>query len=128
MNYAKFDFVSHDMDNPNTREGLTDQVIFERRPAKLPDGSVADGLYNAWIILNNPSQYNSYNTDMVKSVILAFRAASNARAERAHQADPRPARHCDRLPPASGWSRPAGARAATGTVGAPCRRSSVPRM
>jgi 6-oxocyclohex-1-ene-carbonyl-CoA hydrolase len=79
MNYAKFDFVSHDLISDATREGITDQVIFEKRPAKLPDGSVAEGLYNAWIILNNPSQYNSYTTDMVKSVILAFRAASNMR-------------------------------------------------
>ena len=37
------------------------------------------GLYNAWIWLDNPGQYNSYTTDMVKGVILAMRAASNAR-------------------------------------------------
>ncbi len=79
MDSAKFDFVSHDLVSDTTRESITDQVLFEKRPAKLPDGSVAEGLYNAWIILNNPSQYNSYNTDMVKSVILAFRAASNMR-------------------------------------------------
>jgi 6-oxo-cyclohex-1-ene-carbonyl-CoA hydrolase len=51
----------------------------ERRPAREPDGTVAPGLYNAWIWLDNPSQYNSYTTEMVKGVILAFRAASNAR-------------------------------------------------
>ena len=79
MNYAKFDFLSHDLVADAAREGITDKVIFEKRPAKLPDGSVADGLYNAWIILNNPSQFNSYTSDMVKSVILAFRAASNMR-------------------------------------------------
>jgi 6-oxo-cyclohex-1-ene-carbonyl-CoA hydrolase len=44
-----------------------------------PDGSVAKGLYNAWITLNNPGQFNAYTTEMVKAVILAFRAASNAR-------------------------------------------------
>jgi 6-oxo-cyclohex-1-ene-carbonyl-CoA hydrolase len=54
-------------------------VIYELRPAKTPDGQVAEGLHNAWIILNNPRQYNSYTTDMVKAVILAFRRASNAR-------------------------------------------------
>ncbi|MBI3147619.1 MAG: 6-oxocyclohex-1-ene-1-carbonyl-CoA hydratase [Betaproteobacteria bacterium] len=54
-------------------------VRYEKRPAKTPDGKIADGLYNAWIILDNPTQYNSYTTDMVKGVILAFRAASNAR-------------------------------------------------
>jgi len=51
----------------------------ERRPARLPDGTVVAGLYNAWIILDNPAQLNSYTTAMVKGVILAFRAASAAR-------------------------------------------------
>jgi len=54
-------------------------VIYEKRPAKRANGKVADGLYNAWITLDNQSQYNSYTTDMVKGVIRAFRAASNAR-------------------------------------------------
>jgi 6-oxo-cyclohex-1-ene-carbonyl-CoA hydrolase len=62
-------------------ESLCDgMVLYERRPAKRRDGSVADGLYNAWIVLNNPKQYNSYTTDMVKAVILAFRRASVDRA------------------------------------------------
>jgi 6-oxo-cyclohex-1-ene-carbonyl-CoA hydrolase len=51
----------------------------ERRPARKPDGTVVPGLYNAWIWLDNPTQYNSYTTEMVKGLILAFRAASNAR-------------------------------------------------
>jgi 6-oxo-cyclohex-1-ene-carbonyl-CoA hydrolase len=51
----------------------------EKRPAKTPDGAVAAGLYNAWITLDNPAQFNSYTTVMVKGVIHAFRAASNAR-------------------------------------------------
>jgi len=55
-------------------------VRYERRPARRPDGSVAEGLYNAWIWLDNPSQYNSYTTEMTKGVILAMRAASNDRA------------------------------------------------
>jgi 6-oxo-cyclohex-1-ene-carbonyl-CoA hydrolase len=54
-------------------------VRYELKPAKRPDGQVAGNLYNAWITLDNPSQYNSYTTDMVKGVILAFRAASAAR-------------------------------------------------
>jgi 6-oxocyclohex-1-ene-carbonyl-CoA hydrolase len=54
-------------------------VKLERRPARTPDGSVVPGLYNAWIWLDNPAQFNSYTTEMVKGVILAFRAASNAR-------------------------------------------------
>jgi 6-oxo-cyclohex-1-ene-carbonyl-CoA hydrolase len=51
-------------------------VKYEKRPARRRDGSVAEGLYNAWIILNNPKQFNSYTTDMVKATILAFRRAS----------------------------------------------------
>ncbi|MCA8869595.1 MAG: 6-oxocyclohex-1-ene-1-carbonyl-CoA hydratase [Rhodobacteraceae bacterium] len=74
-----FEFLPHDLVSDEIREGITGGVIYEKRPAKMPDGSVAKGLYNAWIILNNPTQFNSYTTDMVKSVILAFRAASNAR-------------------------------------------------
>jgi 6-oxo-cyclohex-1-ene-carbonyl-CoA hydrolase len=54
-------------------------VIYEKRPALRPDGKVVPGLFNAWIWLDNPSQFNSYTTDMVKGVIRAFRTASNAR-------------------------------------------------
>jgi 6-oxo-cyclohex-1-ene-carbonyl-CoA hydrolase len=58
-------------------ESLCDGMVrYEKRPAKRRDGSVAEGIYNAWIILNNPKQYNSYTTDMVKATILAFRRAS----------------------------------------------------
>ena len=51
----------------------------ERRPARRPGGGVVPGLYNAWIWLDNAAQYNSYTTEMVKGIILAFRAASNMR-------------------------------------------------
>jgi 6-oxo-cyclohex-1-ene-carbonyl-CoA hydrolase len=54
-------------------------VIYEKRPARNLQGEVVPGLYNAWIWLDNPKQYNSYTTDMVKGLILAFRAASCAR-------------------------------------------------
>jgi 6-oxo-cyclohex-1-ene-carbonyl-CoA hydrolase len=52
---------------------------FEKRPARTPNGAIASGLYNAWITLDNPSQFNSYPTEMTKGAILAFRAASAAR-------------------------------------------------
>jgi 6-oxocyclohex-1-ene-carbonyl-CoA hydrolase len=55
------------------------RVRYEKRPARQPDGSEVPGLFNAWITLDNPSQFNSYTTEMVKAVILAFRAASDAR-------------------------------------------------
>ena len=51
-------------------------VIYEKRACKDPSGNPIDGLFNAWIILDNPKQYNSYTTEMVKSVILGFRKAS----------------------------------------------------
>jgi 6-oxo-cyclohex-1-ene-carbonyl-CoA hydrolase len=54
-------------------------VRYERRPARRPGGAEVPGLFNAWIWLDNPGQYNSYTTEMVKGLILAFRAASNAR-------------------------------------------------
>ena len=54
-------------------------VRFEKLPAHRPDGTGVAGLFNAWITLDNQSQYNSYTTDMVKAVILAFGAASSSR-------------------------------------------------
>jgi 6-oxo-cyclohex-1-ene-carbonyl-CoA hydrolase len=41
-----------------------------------PKGDKVDGLYTAWIILNNPGQFNSYTTGMVKGVIAGFHKAS----------------------------------------------------
>jgi 6-oxo-cyclohex-1-ene-carbonyl-CoA hydrolase len=69
------EFKHHGLVEDFSRPG----VRFERRPARTPDGKVAEGLFNAWITLDNPSQFNSYTTDMVKGVILAFRAASDMR-------------------------------------------------
>jgi len=51
-------------------------IIVEKRPLKNYKGEEIDGLYNAWIMLNNPKQFNSYTTQAVKEVILAFREAS----------------------------------------------------
>ena len=66
---------SHDLVDDIGRPGIR----YDKRPARRPDGTQAEGLYNAWITLDNPAQFNSYTTDMVKGVILAFRAASTAR-------------------------------------------------
>ena len=70
---------SHLADHDITPFATVPGVLYEKRPARRPDGSIAEGLFNAWIWLDNPGQYNSYTTDMVKGVIRAFRAASNAR-------------------------------------------------
>jgi 6-oxo-cyclohex-1-ene-carbonyl-CoA hydrolase len=67
--------VDHDITPFETVPG----VLYEKRPARTPDGKEVAGLFNAWIWLDNPGQFNSYTTDMVKGVIRAFRAASNAR-------------------------------------------------
>jgi 6-oxo-cyclohex-1-ene-carbonyl-CoA hydrolase len=34
-------------------------VRYERRPARTPDGKAVPDLFNAWIWLDNPTQYNS---------------------------------------------------------------------
>ncbi len=61
------------------REVIVPGVKLEKRPARCFGGHALDGLYNAWITLDNPKQYNSYTTEMVKGVILAFRQASAMR-------------------------------------------------
>jgi 6-oxo-cyclohex-1-ene-carbonyl-CoA hydrolase len=68
-----------ELKNHDLAEIVVPGLKIEKRPATTPEGKTAKGLYNAWIWLDNPGQYNSYTTDMVKGVILAFRAASNAR-------------------------------------------------
>jgi 6-oxo-cyclohex-1-ene-carbonyl-CoA hydrolase len=60
-------------------EHFSDQapgVMFEKKPILDPKGNEVDGLYSAWITLNNPKQYNSYTTEMVKGVIAGFQRAS----------------------------------------------------
>ena len=76
---ADTDAKNHDLVADSVRQAVSPSVHFERRPVKAADGRPLNGLYNAWITLDNPAQFNSYTTDMVKAVILAFRAASAAR-------------------------------------------------
>jgi 6-oxo-cyclohex-1-ene-carbonyl-CoA hydrolase len=49
-------------------------------PLRDGEGATVPGLHTVWITLDNPSQFNSYTTEMVKGVILAMRRASNDRA------------------------------------------------
>ena len=51
-------------------------VVYEKRPLKDPNGNVMDGLFVSWIRLNNPKQYNSYTTEMVKGVIAGMENVS----------------------------------------------------
>jgi 6-oxo-cyclohex-1-ene-carbonyl-CoA hydrolase len=73
------DAKDHNLVSDSARAAVSPSVLYEKRPVKAADGRPVEGLYNAWITLDNPSQFNSYTTDMVKATILAFRAASAAR-------------------------------------------------
>ncbi len=55
-------------------------ILYEHKPVLSREGKPAQGLHNVWISLNNPEELNSYTTDSIKEIILAFRAASNDRA------------------------------------------------
>lgn len=55
-------------------------IKYERRPARDLDGRVVPDLFDVWIWLDNPSQMNSYTTDALRELILAFREASTDRA------------------------------------------------
>ena len=70
------ELVSHDLVEKDSFEG----ILYERRPVLDREGNPVEGLCNVWIMLNNPKQFNSYTTDMVKEVVLAFRKASNDRS------------------------------------------------
>ena len=69
-----------ELKNHNLTDVKFKEILFEKRPCLDHDGDPVKGLFNAWIILNNPKQYNSYNTQAVKEIILAFGEASNDRS------------------------------------------------
>jgi 6-oxo-cyclohex-1-ene-carbonyl-CoA hydrolase len=53
---------------------------YEKKPLINPQtGETVEGLYTAWITLNNPAQLNSYTTQMVKGVIAGMHKASMER-------------------------------------------------
>jgi len=54
-------------------------TMYEEKPIIDQTGKPVAGLYSAWITLNNPAQYNSYTTEMVKGVIAGFQRAQEAR-------------------------------------------------
>ncbi len=70
-----FEFKNHDLVEELNHEG----VRYDLRPCLDNAGNPVESLFNAWITLDNAGQYNSYTTEMVKGVILAFRKASEAR-------------------------------------------------
>lgn len=70
----------NNLNNHNLVEHDYKEILFQKKPCIDKDGNEINGLYNAWIYLNNPAQFNSYTTNAVKEIILAFREASNDRS------------------------------------------------
>jgi 6-oxo-cyclohex-1-ene-carbonyl-CoA hydrolase len=66
----------HDLTDSFKPEG----ILYEERSVLDRSGEPVLGLHNTWITLNNPEELNSYTTETIKEVILAFRRASNDRA------------------------------------------------
>jgi len=66
----------HDLWGDEFLGGEAPTVQYELKPIVGPRGEKAYGLYTAWIILDNPRQYNSYTTEMVKGVISGMHKAS----------------------------------------------------
>jgi 6-oxo-cyclohex-1-ene-carbonyl-CoA hydrolase len=69
-------FKDHHLTSPQETPGLR----YEETPLQTPAGDAVPGLHVVRITLDNPSQLNSYTTEMVKGVILGMRRASNDRA------------------------------------------------
>jgi len=57
-----------------------DHIRYDKRPCKDAKGQVIEGLHNIWIWLNNPDELNSYTTDSLRDLQVAFRRASFDRA------------------------------------------------
>ena len=68
-------FKDHDLVAPFSTPG----VRYDCVPLRDGEGAAVPGLHTVWITLDNPSQFNSYTTEMVKGVILGMRRASNDR-------------------------------------------------
>lgn len=73
-------FFMEELKDHNIVSTTYKEILFEKKPCLNHDGTEIRGLYNAWIIFNNPKQYNSYTTGAVKEIILAFGEASNDRS------------------------------------------------
>ncbi|MCF8104820.1 MAG: enoyl-CoA hydratase/isomerase family protein [Desulfohalobiaceae bacterium] len=55
-------------------------TTYERKPFVNPKtGKHEDGLYTAWVTLNNPAQFGSYTTDMLKGIIAGMHKGSMER-------------------------------------------------
>lgn len=69
-----------ELKNHNLTDIHYEHILFEKRSCLDAHGMPVNELYNCWIILNNPKQYNSYTTAAIKEIILALGEASNDRS------------------------------------------------
>jgi 6-oxo-cyclohex-1-ene-carbonyl-CoA hydrolase len=69
---APLELKSHELDPAVAFHAIR----YEERPVLGRDGRAVQGLHQVWIWLDNEAQLNSYTTDAIKEVILAFRRAS----------------------------------------------------
>ncbi|HET7745871.1 MAG TPA: 6-oxocyclohex-1-ene-1-carbonyl-CoA hydratase [Vicinamibacteria bacterium] len=68
---SEHDLIDHDL-VPGHVFGA---IRYEERPVLGRDGAPIEGLKQAWLVLDNEEQLNSYTTEAVKDVILGLRRA-----------------------------------------------------
>ena len=69
---AGVELKSHELDDAIRFRSIR----YEERPVLSREGAPVTGLHQVWIWLDNEAQLNSYTTEAVKEVVLAFRRAS----------------------------------------------------
>jgi len=74
------DLKDHDVGGEEFFGTEPPSIIYEKKPILIPEGNPVEKLYSAWIWLNNPKQYNSYTTEMVKGVTAGMKRASMDRS------------------------------------------------
>ncbi|MDP8205302.1 MAG: 6-oxocyclohex-1-ene-1-carbonyl-CoA hydratase [Candidatus Electryonea clarkiae] len=70
------DLKDHDLYGDEFFSTEAPGVKYELHPIVDPKGNEVEGLFSAWVVLNNPQQLNSYTTEMVKGVIAGMHKAS----------------------------------------------------
>lgn len=65
-------FVNHELD-PGYQFS---EIDYELKPLLDKSGKQVEGLFNCWIWLDNPKQYNSYSSKALSELIIATRRAS----------------------------------------------------
>src|SRR5690606_17084544 len=67
-NLMPFAFHDHDLPLPPPQPDGDARVLWERLPLRSPDGAPDPELKVVRITLENPRQFNSYTTEMIKAV------------------------------------------------------------